>query len=98
MKTQDVKLYAKTGEVLNNDDMVYLSNDDLHLYPIRRIVRWALQRTAKDLEADCAGMGGEGNFDIEVFWNYFNDSFSELTAELSGDTEFERILIERFDL
>lgn len=98
MKTEDVKLYAKTGELLNNNDLVYLSNDESRKYPIRRIVRWALFRTAKDLGADCDGMEGDGDFGIDSFWNYFNDSFSELTVELSGDTEFENILIERFDL
>jgi hypothetical protein len=99
MKTDEIKLVDRnTGANLDHNEVVYLSNDVAKKYPLRRIVRYCLQLTAKTLSIDCAGMEGEGDFGIDAFWNYFNDGFSELTTELSGDSEFETILIERFGL
>ncbi len=98
MKPQDVKLYSPKGEPLSHDDLVFLSSDTEKKYPIRRIARWALNRTSKDLNADCAGMEGEGDFSIDAFWNYFSNSFPELIPELSGESEFENILIENYEL
>jgi hypothetical protein len=98
MKTSKVILKDKLGNILCNDDIVYLKNDIDFKFPLRRVVRWSLYNNARILNDDCRGMEGEGDFNIDAFWNYYNDSFSELSSELSGDSQFEELIVDLFEL
>jgi hypothetical protein len=98
MKTQEVVLRNKEGQILDNNEMVYMSSDIEKKYPIRRIVRWALVRTNSIMSTDCSGMDGDGDWGVDTFWSYFGEFYPELVDELSGDCEFEEILVDQFCL
>lgn len=91
-------LKDKQGNILDNNELIYFSNDTDKEFPIRRVIRWAIISTMKTMDADCAGMGGQGNWNIDTFWNYYNDLFPELYAETDCTDDFQALLIDRFDL
>ena len=96
MKT--VVLKNKKGKILNNDDIVYIGNDDEKKFPIRRIVRYSLKDTNRIMDIDCAGMGRQGDWGIDTFWDYYNDFYPELVKEVSSDSDFEDLIIDLFCL
>jgi len=93
-----ITLKDKAGNILDNNEIVYLNSDIEKKFPIKRIVRYALRSTNKTMNVDCDGCEGEGEWGVDTFWNYFNEFYPELINDIPTDSNFEDLLVETFNL
>lgn len=103
MKTDNLQIFDKAGNELNNDDVTYFeTTDSAHKFPMRRAIRYALNKTNKIFAVDCAGMEGQGDFGFDSFMDYFSDTYPQLSIELytmiDDDPDFRDLLVDIYTL